>query len=303
MDSNQTAVLVDAKRMYTAQLCDSLYPTILSIFESMFSACLNQKKPLVAFQTRLKEAPVWNNSVIKKYTDMLTSKCPWLSELLAAVFVSHVKVLTSIRLNSNKPHIKLKIPSNETYVHAVLVDVAQELYQNPYLMQQQDAKGTAAKKEIICRCLDNNVRNLLPIKDILVAYMGQSVNNNEIQPDNIGAAASEASSDDQSGDDEAKSSASDGIISNAASHEAQGQVQQPEPAAPAYQPPPVYPLPVAPPAPYVPQPVQQPPPVAPDQWTQPQAEPQPPPASDEHRTVPLQAKPRPLYDDAADELE
>lgn len=297
--SNQTAVLVDAKRMYTAQLCDALHPTILSIFENIYSGCVNQKKPLVAFMTRLKESPVWNNGIIKKYTDMLVGKCPWLKDLLAAVFVSHVKVLTSVRLGNNKPHIKLKIPSNETYVHAVLVDVAQELYSNPYLIQQNDLKSKAVKKELVCKCIDNNVRNLLPIKDILQAYMGSSVSNNEFQPENL---------DPPEEDESVAAPEEEDDVSTAEEplDEPMPAPQQVETSNPYHDPGPLPQVqqtqlpPPFPPQQTAPQPAPQP---TQEAW-QPRVQEQAVDDTHEHRTVPL-AKPssEPLYDDAAEELE
>ena len=42
------------------------------------------------------------------------------------MFLSHVKVLTLVRLGSNKLQLRLKIPSNETLMHAVMRHVCQE---------------------------------------------------------------------------------------------------------------------------------------------------------------------------------
>lgn len=320
--SQQTAVLVDAKRMYTSQLCDALYPSIMTIFQNMYDGCAKQKKPLVVFMTRLKESPMWNNGIIKNYTDIMLTKCPWLSELLAAVFVSHVKVLTSVRLGSNKPHIRLKIPSNETYVHAVLVDVAQELYSNPYLIQQQDLKAKGAKRELICKCVDSNVRKLLPLRDILNAYMGTTVNNNEFQPEAAAEEAESSQHDSEPAEEPAEEPVEDDDVPDAADDPPAPHPAQPPLAAPYNEAPTTYDANPTPtthdtnPAPTPPSnPVSTPNPPHAQPSTTTSSTPWQPhgpvvqeraPVDDEHRTVPLppakHSAPQ-LYDDAADELE
>lgn len=51
--STSTAVLVDAKREYLAQLSDYVSPVILAIVNDMWDACKGQKQPLIAFMTKL----------------------------------------------------------------------------------------------------------------------------------------------------------------------------------------------------------------------------------------------------------
>lgn len=198
--STQTAILVDAKREYQAQLCQCLTPTVLSVFEQMWDACAKDKKPLITFMTKLKGVPDVNNSIIQGWTQKVTERCPFFSELLAAVFVSYTKVLTSVRLGNVKPRIRLKVPSDETFVHSVMTDYAHELYDDPYLQQRTDNKSRGAKVELVHKAIETNVRNLLPVRDILNAYVsGASMRNREFDPEPPRAEedSSEGSSDDE----------------------------------------------------------------------------------------------------------
>ncbi len=182
--STSTAVLVDAKREYLAQLSDYVSPVILAIVNDMWDACKGQKQPLIAFMTKLKGVPDVNNATISAWTSRVSDKCPWLSELLAAVFVSYVKVLTSVRLGNVKPRIKLKVPSNETFIHSVMVDYAHDLYGDPYLIQRTDTEAKAARMQLVRKSIEANVRNLLPVKDILNAYVSStSMHNREFEPE------------------------------------------------------------------------------------------------------------------------
>lgn len=291
--STSTAVLVDAKREYLAQLSDYVSPVILSIVNDMWDACSSQKKPLIAFMTKLKSVPDLNNGTIAAWTQRVVDKCPWLSELLAAVFVSYVKVLTSVRLGNVKPRIKLKVPSNETFIHSVIVDYAHDLYGDPYLIQRTDGESKAVRMQMVRKSIEANVRNLLPVKDILNAYVsGTSMHNREFEPEPAEESEDEAHSDDNI------SQKDDTGAEVASQHEEYPPTYQEPPAeGPTYTE-----APVAPPVgmvtqPVVAQPVMTQPVMTQPVVTQPQGVPQP---VEEHRTVPLG---KPVGYEDADELE
>lgn len=209
--SHRTAVLVDAKNEYTSQLMECVQAPVLSVFNGLFSAAKSQKKHLIAFQRKLKEIPDWNGTIVKEHTESVLNKCGFFSELLTAVFVSHVKVLTSVRLGSTKPNIRVKVPSNENFVHLLYVECAREFYQNPYMFEDNDKQ---AKRDVVDACVERAVRKLLPVRDILRAYLGNTVDDERMyheiaqldagadeEDDNNGNADDMASDSDDSGCD------------------------------------------------------------------------------------------------------
>ena len=307
--STSTAVLVDAKREYLAQLSDYVSPVILSIVDDMWNLCSSQKKPLIAFMTKLKSVPEVNNATIATWTARVSDKCPWLSELLAAVFVSYVKVLNSVRLGNVKPKIKLKVPSNETFIHSVIVDYAHDLYGDPYLIQRTDTESKTARLLLVRKSIETNVRNLLPVKDILNAYVsGSSMHNREFTPEPQEQSEDE---DQEDQDNQHDHSNQDDHHDQDDQDEFASQHQSPSPDAPYQEPSHTEPLPtqevIQDVAPQVTQPVLTSPQVTHPQVTQPGGITQPvviPPQAHtqlgEHRTIPL-AKPV-GYDDA-EELE
>jgi hypothetical protein len=108
-----TPLLLDAKREYVGQLTDVMAPYVLS-----FLANLRATSPtLVDFQHRLREIPVWNSNVVAQRTQEIEGRFPYLNDLIAAVFVSYTKILSSIKLGEDKPNIRLRLPDRERLLH------------------------------------------------------------------------------------------------------------------------------------------------------------------------------------------
>ena len=102
--SDSLGILVEAKKEYTNQLCILMCPVMIGVFQDMYEEAVRMsknKKPLLQYQRLLKEVPNWSNAMSKKHEDNIVNRCTWFSDLLAAVFVSHVKILSSVRLKSD----------------------------------------------------------------------------------------------------------------------------------------------------------------------------------------------------------
>ena len=78
---------------------------------------VNSNSVLKQFQILLGQIPKWSKETLKDEVDRikLESKCDWIEDLVTAVFVSHTKILTSIKNNNKK--INLKIPKLENFIH------------------------------------------------------------------------------------------------------------------------------------------------------------------------------------------
>ncbi len=123
MDDNIT-VLVDAKIEYTKQLTNILVPYIFegikSIYDTSKGVCNMNKDGniLMRFQEQLSQIPKWNQEIIdEEYSRIVeNSGCDWLDELVTAVFLSHTKILTSIKSNKKQNKINLKIPKIDHFI-------------------------------------------------------------------------------------------------------------------------------------------------------------------------------------------
>lgn len=169
-------VLVEAKKEYLAQLCSVLCPHMIQAFESMYTEAQKiskGKKVLVQFQVLLKEVPNWNNHIISQHVSAMSKSCSWFSDLLAAVFVSYVKILSSVRLNSETKKISVKLPSNDVFVHGCYTNVAKDLYNDPYVYYEVMSQRTRDEQltRRFCVCIENTVKEMIPVQEILKAYM------------------------------------------------------------------------------------------------------------------------------------
>ena len=89
----------------------------------------------------LKDVPKWNQDVIADINKYVINKsqCDWLDDLLTAVFISNTRILTAVRTQTPKDkRLNLTIPTTEHFIHHCYVEVAREMYKNPYLFNTED---------------------------------------------------------------------------------------------------------------------------------------------------------------------
>jgi hypothetical protein len=170
---NLTPLLIDAKEEYLGQVTDVLAPFVLTAFRDMYAEASQQKgKVLLTFQRALREIPGWNAHVVRQTTQDIEVRYKSLGKLIAALFVSVVKIMSSIRLSRDRqPNIRLKLPSNDAFVHQVYIQTAREFYNSPTLINENRAVRINTVREGVRAA----VREMLPIDEILTAYLGGSV--------------------------------------------------------------------------------------------------------------------------------
>lgn len=170
---NLTPLLIDAKEEYLGQVTDVLAPFVLTAFRDMYAEAGKQKgKVLLTFQRALREIPAWNSHVVRQTTQDIEVRYKSLGKLIAALFVSVVKIMSSIRLSRDRqPNIRLKLPSNDAFVHQVYIQTAREFYNTPTLINEHRNVRINTVREGVRAA----VREMLPIDEILDAYLGGSV--------------------------------------------------------------------------------------------------------------------------------
>jgi len=191
MDDNIT-VLVDAKMEYTKQLTTILVPYIFegikSIYETSKGVCNMNKDVniLMRFQEQLSQIPKWNQEIIDEEYNRIVenSGCDWLDELVTAVFLSHTKILTSIKSNKKKNKINLKIPKIDHFIHKCYIESAREVWKNPYLFSDRYKQCDYQRNirdcnTIISESIEETIRKLLPVKSILKEYLGDNGDDND----------------------------------------------------------------------------------------------------------------------------
>jgi len=173
------SVYSDARAEYTKQLCVFLVPAYFQFFIDLLEKAKldmtnEPKRALWQFQNYLNEVHDWNmekvhNEIHRIHTN---SGCDYLEDLLTAVFIAHTKVLTAIRLSSNKKKIEINVPKVEHFLFKVLCETSKLLWSSTYLFRdgipgierQQNYRNI---EQIINEGILQAVRSLVPVKSIL----------------------------------------------------------------------------------------------------------------------------------------
>jgi hypothetical protein len=185
-------VLVEAKKEYLSQLCILMCPVMIQAFQDLYTEAhklSKGKRVLLQYQKLLKEVPNWNDHIVKQNSDNVCNSCSWFSDLLAAVFVSFVKILSSVRLKTDNKKISIKLPTNDLFVHTCYINAAKDLYKDPYIYDEEMNEYVRDSKlsERFTACIEATIKELLPIQQILETYMkqqqgGESVDLNAEEP-------------------------------------------------------------------------------------------------------------------------
>jgi hypothetical protein len=188
--------LVEAKQEYTGYLVSTLTPSMYNGFRDIFEQSkkiLNGNSVFKNFQILLSNVPNWNSYMLDKEVSDITKEtgCDWLDNLITAVFVSHSKILTSVKVGNYRPRnkkIDLKIPDTASFIHQCYVQAAREFYKNPMLFLDDTTifrpdeilKNGSIAQSIIKDSILSTIRKLLPFRSILNEYLTLDSGNNTI---------------------------------------------------------------------------------------------------------------------------
>ena len=171
-------VLVEAKKEYLGQMCLIMCPPMIEVFDEMYRESVKiskGRKILIMFQKLLKEVPNWSNAMSKHHSDNITDRCSWFGDLLAAVFVACTKILSAVRLKADNKKISLKLPTEEVFIQTCYNNIAKDLYRDPYIFHDEQSEY-ARDENLRVRfslCIENTVKELIPVQQILQTYMSQ----------------------------------------------------------------------------------------------------------------------------------
>tara|TARA_R100000900_G_scaffold98672_1_gene76341 strand:+ start:308 stop:1129 length:822 start_codon:yes stop_codon:yes gene_type:complete len=163
-------------------------PVMIETYETMYEEAYKLtkgRKVLVMYQKLLKEVPNWSDAMSKQHTDNITNRCAWFNDLLAAVFVSCVKILSAVRLNKDNKKISLKLPTNEVFIQTCYNNAAKDLYRDPYIYHETQNEHARNDKlyERFCVCIETTVKELIPVQQILQTYMSQTQEGQDLDLD------------------------------------------------------------------------------------------------------------------------
>lgn len=195
-------VLVSAKEEYTNQLCYVLSPLIYQGVLSLFDESKNIPKQVRGISYRnlqivLANVQNWSSFIVEKETKRIKESCSYLSDLVTAIFVSHVKILACVRLKGDHKNIKIKIPNMETFVHKIYILVCNKFYNNVMLIHESEEVLTKMISDIINEC----IRKQLPIEHILQEYLFDVFNDESAESEKSEKSNKEFTMDEVAEDD------------------------------------------------------------------------------------------------------
>ena len=175
MDNNVLAV---AQKEYMDQMNDVLLPFLITNFDEIYERAKidsKGKNTLIMFQQYLKDIKSWNQGILRERTDEVANSCAYFSDLLAAIIVGYVKILSSVRLKMDKQKIAIKLPKSDDFIFRIYEEVAKVLYKSPYWMGEELSEDDKIDnmRPIVSRCMEQVVKSLVPVQTILEAYIGQ----------------------------------------------------------------------------------------------------------------------------------
>ena len=189
MSNNYSHVLVDAKTEYTKQLGSMLIPRIYEGIQKIYDISKKSSENteiyhLKQFQSLLSQIPKWNQEYIDEEAKriMKVSECEWLEELITAIFVAHTKILSVIKVNNTPSRsIDLTVPSFSHFIHKCYIQTARTFWKNPFLFDDtintcDYQRNMQICEKLISDSIDETIRKLLPVKNILREYLGDSFN-------------------------------------------------------------------------------------------------------------------------------
>ena len=177
------SVYSDARAEYTKQLCVFLVPAYFQFFIELLekakeASSQEPKKALWQFQNYLNDVHDWNMEKVTHEIQTIhtNSGCDYLDDLLTAVFIAHTKVLTAIRLSSNKKKIEINVPKVEHFLFKVLCETSKLLWSSSYLFRDgipaiEKQQNYRAIEQIINEGILQAVRSLVPVKSILKDFV------------------------------------------------------------------------------------------------------------------------------------
>ena len=180
-----------ANQVYTKELIsvlrEPIYNCILDIYKKESNLAQNQNSILLDFQKRLKDIPNWNQNIIDENVEKASVKCGFLNDLLAAVYFSNVKILSSVKIKKSKKKVHIKLPDLSDFIHKILIETAKRIYNNPRTFSIKIYKVEMQNKDDVIPLIDEAIQcsiiKILPFQNLLQTYFGNKLHGGESSSD------------------------------------------------------------------------------------------------------------------------
>ena len=169
-------LLNESERRFTKKLCDAMIPVMIEAFWEIWLEAKKEsqgKNTTRVFQELLRGVKTWNSSISLKNTEAIIKNQPLFPNLLAAVFVIHVKILSAIRTDKKSKKISIKLPANDVFVQRCYEACAKDLYENPSIIvdnkSEEERNNNLSERFYKRICVV--IEDLIPTAEILNTYL------------------------------------------------------------------------------------------------------------------------------------
>lgn len=187
-DDFNVSNLYESKNEWASRLVNIFTPLVIegftSIIDESYKLCVDndeEEKYLMTFQNMISNIPGWSSATVQEEKERIirSSGCDYLNDLITCVHVIQLKILTCVRVGQKQKPIEIDIPSLDSFVHKVYINVARRLYSNVYLFEKnilplQIQKHNRELEIIVKECILNTVRDSIPVEEILKAYLSET---------------------------------------------------------------------------------------------------------------------------------
>ena len=202
-------LLNESERRFTKKLCDGMIPVMIAAFWEIWleaqKECAEKKNKQTTrvFQELLRSIKTWNSSISLKNTEAIIKNQPLFPNLVAAVFVIHVKILSAIRTDKKSKKICIKLPANDVFVQRCYEACAKDLYENPFIITEQNTE--AARNEDLHKRFNKHIcqviEDLVPTAEILQTYLPMPAAGEDLNLDHDDAEIEEDEGDNMLNED------------------------------------------------------------------------------------------------------
>jgi hypothetical protein len=183
--SVSATLLTEAKREYTKQIVSFLTTPLYDTLYVQWQKSMEEDVsiPMQLFQDKLASIAEWDEDEKKTECQrcLSESQCSYIDDLIAAVFIAHTKVLASIRNEETIREFQIEVPGSIQFIHECMVQCAREFWKSPYLFYQNEAANKISRIQIqknlreaegvIKEAIEDTIRKMLPVKEILQEYL------------------------------------------------------------------------------------------------------------------------------------
>jgi uncharacterized protein DUF5764 len=173
---------------YSKLLCYALYPQLYLGIRQIWDKAKQEARAgqvVDTFQRHLKLVPRWNQDLIDKVYRAVLEKLPlrlsgatsatsgkMLDDLITRVFVLTTEIMAS-PFKGEK--ILVTVPPASRFIHNCYKECARQFYAKHYLLEDRpdkssrydQAKNLDKANQLIISCIEDTIRNLLPIESLL----------------------------------------------------------------------------------------------------------------------------------------